>query len=136
MPRLISSLNDIMFNNRNIKRIRLWYMCYLYAWIYLNITPIITTIIRPIIRQIIRPIIRQLIRPIIRPIIRPTIRKWTCALIGALTCALIRWWIRKWIRWRIRKCLSCYVELWSYILFWLYIINKTQSWKNLLMPYL
>ena len=55
----------------------------------------------------ITPIIRHIIRPIIKPIIRPIIRKW----IGALII--------------IRKCLSCYVELWSYILFWLYIINKT-----------
>ena len=118
MSRLISSLNDILFNNRNAEWIRLWYVCYLYEWIYLNI---ITTIIR------------QLITPTIKPTIRPTIRKWTGALTGALTCALIRPIIRPII---IRKCLSCYVELLSYILFWLYIINKTKSWKNLLMPYL
>ena len=110
MSRLISSLNDIMFNHRNAEWIRFWYVCYLYAWIYLNI---ITTIIRPTIRH--------LIGALIRPIIRHIIRKWTCALTGALI---------------IRKCLSCYVELWSYILFWLYIINKTQSRNNLLMPYL
>lgn len=105
MSRLISSLNDIMFNNRNTEWIRLWYVCYLYAWIYLNIS--VTPIIRP---TIITPIIRYLIGALIRPIIRYLIS----ALIDALTGALI-----------IRKCLSCYVELWSYILFWLYIINKT-----------
>lgn len=105
MSRLISSLNDIMFNHRNVEWIRLWYVCYLYAWIYLNITPIIKPTIRPLITTTIRHIIR----------------KWIGALLGALI---------------IRKCLSCYVELWSYILFWLYIINKTQSWNNLLMPYL
>ena len=119
MSRLISSLNDIMFNHRNTEWIRLWYVCYLYAWIYLNIIkPTIRPIIKPIIKHIITPIIRHIIRPIIRyligALIRPTIRKWIGALIDALTGALI-----------IRKCLSCYVELWSYILFWLYIINKT-----------
>ena len=96
MSRLISSLNDIMFNHRNAEWIRFWYVCYLYAWIYLNIS------VTPIIRPTIKPTIRHLIGALIRP----TIRKWTGALI-------------------IRKCLSCYVELWSYILFWLYIINKT-----------
>ena len=64
MSKLISSLNGIMFDNRNIKWIRFWYVCYLYAWIYLNIN--VTSHNRPLIKPIIRYLIGAIIGALIR----------------------------------------------------------------------